>query len=495
MSATGEEGSGSSWARLVPGSADLVLVAALLVTLPLGIYAEDLWWLLAAGREMVATGWVPTENLFSFTAPDQPWVHHEWGFALAAWLTLERLGVACLMAARALLFAATLWLLHRQATRGGRVILPLLMTGATFLLLYGQATVRPWLLAYLLFTTELTLLWRRTRVGWRSGAALCGLMLLWANTHGSWMLGLGVLWLEVGAWLVRRPRDVPVVPVAAAVCTALTFMNPYGHRLHLLVADYLRGHPFQELIVEWGPPDPASFTTWVFAAFLAFTAWAVLRARGKLHTPGVILLLLLAAMTLRSARNAGLFAIAATMLLSRDMGAFLPQPGPWIEALARRERAYQVMARRWQGGVAGWLVVVAVLGVFVWRGRSASIDDFTAPEHCPARELLALADRGTPRVAAHFQWGGCAIYQGWPELQVFYDQRNDPYPDEVLADFMTLHTASEGWEDVLDEHGVDAVIWRPDEDLASALDQRPGWIDVTQTPGVAVFVREGPERR
>ena len=116
MGTTTRPDSARGLARLVPGAGDLVLVAALLLALPLGIYAEDLWWLLAAGREMATTGQVIAENLFSFTAPEQPWIHHEWGFALAAWLTVDRLGVAWLMAARALLFSATLWLVHRQAT-------------------------------------------------------------------------------------------------------------------------------------------------------------------------------------------------------------------------------------------------------------------------------------------------------------------------------------------------------------------------------------------
>ncbi len=472
----------------MPGAGDLVLLTALLLTLPLGVFAGDLWWLLAAGREMVASGQVPAENLFSFTAPQHPWTHHEWGFALGAQLIVEHLGTAWLLALRSLLLGATLWLLHRQATRGGAVILPLLMTGATFLLLFAQATVRPWLVANLLLTAQLALLWRRDGPSWRQGLLLCGILLLWTNTHGSWMLGLGILWLETIFWVLRRPRGAPVLPVVALVSTALTFVNPYGPRLHQLVLGYLRGHPFQQLVAEWGPPDPAQLTTWVFAALLALGSWGMWRGRGKLHPAGMALVVLLAAMTLRSARNAGIFAIAATLLLSRDLDAWLPPARGW---LAQRIQHYRMLARRWPGGPLGWCLALAVLALFVWHHRGRPIEHFTSPEHCPISEIQALAERGAERVAPHFQWGGCTIWAGGPQLRVFYDQRNDPYPESVMVDFMTLHTASEGWEAILDEYAVDAILWREGEALERALRERPGWQDVSTTAGVAVYVREG----
>src|SRR5436305_1343076 len=38
----------------------------------------DLWWHLANGRLIVATGSIPHLDLYSFSAAGHPWVMHEW---------------------------------------------------------------------------------------------------------------------------------------------------------------------------------------------------------------------------------------------------------------------------------------------------------------------------------------------------------------------------------------------------------------------------------
>jgi len=38
----------------------------------------DLWGHLFFGREIVQSGQLPLRNLYSFTAPDHPWINHEW---------------------------------------------------------------------------------------------------------------------------------------------------------------------------------------------------------------------------------------------------------------------------------------------------------------------------------------------------------------------------------------------------------------------------------
>ena len=50
--------------------------AAVIVRSPIG--DPDVWWVAAAGREMLRTGGVLRHNLFSFTEPDHAWLMHEW---------------------------------------------------------------------------------------------------------------------------------------------------------------------------------------------------------------------------------------------------------------------------------------------------------------------------------------------------------------------------------------------------------------------------------
>src|SRR2546426_8111686 len=102
-------------------------------------------------------------------------------------------------------------------------------------------SVRPQVFTYLFFTFLLVVLDRvftapgRGRLLW----ILPPLFALWANTHGGFVAGLGVLWLYVGVHgllgLARRGwSESPQVfnQCAAAVLAALaTLVNPYGMRL------------------------------------------------------------------------------------------------------------------------------------------------------------------------------------------------------------------------------------------------------------------------
>src|ERR1700678_1471348 len=57
-----------------------VLATAMLVVAVTPIHDTDVWWVAAAGRDMLAHHAVPRENLFSFVEPTHPWVMHEWLF-------------------------------------------------------------------------------------------------------------------------------------------------------------------------------------------------------------------------------------------------------------------------------------------------------------------------------------------------------------------------------------------------------------------------------
>src|SRR5438034_1098139 len=61
----------------------------------------DLWWHLANGRLMLATGSIPHVDLYSFSAAGHPWVMHEWLADLAMYLLYRVGGLPWLVAAYA----------------------------------------------------------------------------------------------------------------------------------------------------------------------------------------------------------------------------------------------------------------------------------------------------------------------------------------------------------------------------------------------------------
>src|SRR2546430_5927451 len=58
----------------------------------------DLWWHLANGRVIIATGTIPHVDLYSFSAAGQPWVMHEWLADLMMYLLYQLGGLPLLVA-------------------------------------------------------------------------------------------------------------------------------------------------------------------------------------------------------------------------------------------------------------------------------------------------------------------------------------------------------------------------------------------------------------
>ncbi|MBE0564674.1 MAG: hypothetical protein IH621_01850, partial [Krumholzibacteria bacterium] len=70
--------------RLQPGHAALLL--PLVTALLLGWHSladRDVWFHARAGQDLLAEGRLVQVNRYSFTAPDHPWLNHEWLFQAA----------------------------------------------------------------------------------------------------------------------------------------------------------------------------------------------------------------------------------------------------------------------------------------------------------------------------------------------------------------------------------------------------------------------------
>jgi hypothetical protein len=91
-------------------------------------------------------------------------------------------------------------------------------------------------------------------------------------------------------------------------------------------------------------------------------------------------------------------------------------------------------------------------------------------------------------------WAGYLIEQAWPQQTVFYDDRYDMYPLAMNADYMKLLDAQPGWQNVLDLHGVDVVMWPTRQALSQLLAIDPHWRKTFGDDKAVVFVRRPASR-
>jgi hypothetical protein len=99
---------------------------------------------------------------------------------------------------------------------------------------------------------------------------LPNMFLLWANLHGTFVVGLAVLGLHtIGRAIERGPRDREVrrLVVLGVFCGLATWINPHGPLLYKDVLGF-SGHPNLQTMKEWWPMERANCGPWAMSLVL-----------------------------------------------------------------------------------------------------------------------------------------------------------------------------------------------------------------------------------
>ena len=457
-----------------------------------GFTDPDFWWHLRTGQFIVETGSIPKADPFSFTAAGSHWIAHEWLSDLLMYTTESAVGYWGNVILFAALAVAALLVMHRLLLRMGvspRVALGLVVLGGTMSLPYW--TVRPQVFSWLFTAIFLYTLYLR-RIDPRTALwHLPPLMLLWANLHAGYVIGLVVLglWLTATAaerviW--RQPHDLRVPVLVFVASFAATAVNPNGLALLTYPLTYLApGNASQRFIAEWQSPDFHSPAHWPLAIGIVAVMLVGVRAHGRnLFSLGLAVVFTL--MTLISARHQPLFAL----VLMPVMGSVLREQWRW----ARQEDADPPAPR---GSLAiNWsILAVAALVLALFMGRSPRLQLRGSPltsgvfDYPVAGANFIRDNYPNARMFNTYHWGGYLINELYPNQRVFIDGRADMYGDTFVEEYSRVVHLQPGWRDVLAQYDIDLVIIEEDSPLAAALAEVPDWRLAFSDPVEAVFVR------
>lgn len=460
----------------------------------------------ATGYWIVENGEIPRVDPFS-TTHEGEWFAFQWladiGFAwlhsVAGWSGLLLLSVLLIGAAHVLLY-------RFLVRRGANPLVSFLAVLAAAVTSSAHWLARPLLwtslcLALMTICLEEVLCGRRARA-WL--AALPPLVLLWANLHGGFLVGIAVVaCYALGTLLQARPWDRGVGPgsraersrtflvplgLTFAGCVAASLINPWGWRLPLHLATFAAGQQSgRASIAEWAPAgldDRSGLILLVFllacAAALVFRllaadapeASAAGQARPCPFHPGAALAFVLtAAMALLSIRHVKVVAVFGALVLADGVShawrrRSSPTAGAEWDQLGRAEA---------RTGGALFLASLLALGVYLgvaqpkWIGYDR--------DRFPAGMVRRMRDGViTPRgpVFAPSEWGGFVILE-WPRARVFVDGRWDMYGRAFMDRFLDIWAARPGWADALEQADVHWALLPPDAPLQQPLRAHPDW--------------------
>jgi hypothetical protein len=441
----------------------------------------DLWGHVRFGRDIVATGTIPSHDLYSFTS-DRPWVNHEWlaevgmygAYALGGGAGL----VALKMSIVAVVLACALMILRRRQWRpvDHDFLIVVLVLG----ILPRATTVRPQLFSLALFAILLLLLTMADRGKPRLLIAVPFVFAAWANLHGGFIAGLFVLAVWVAARIWQEPQKAFPLIAIGLLSTAATLLTPYGGDLWRFLWSTVRTS--RSHIADWRPvyADPNNLFCWLVVLLTALLSmW---RVRGRVDSGFLSILLLLCAATLRIGRVDALFAISVVMFLGPSFGR------------APRETA----SPTWRPSIAAMAALILLAGPAVFARRVSCIGPYSTTPGLlarlvnarpgvvgmPEREAAAVLRQQRGRLLVFFDWGEYAIWH-FPDLKVSFDGRRETVYSDALIE---QHAQFYGGSTALARLWQPDVIWLPTSLATVGLLEREGWHAAFRGPVSTVLV-------
>jgi hypothetical protein len=405
-------------APLLAIGAPLALLAVALALVAPSLVVQDSWLALVAGREVAEHG-LPHADHLTALASGHRWIDQQWLAQLILFEATRLGGVGVAFALCILATLAAFALLFHVAYRRGcspvalLVFLPLAVGASPWgLQLRTQSFALP------LFALVLWLLERNAPL-----AALPAIA-VWANVHGSAVIGVALLAAYAAARRSRRAL------VAAALAPLALLASPYALDLPGYYRLMLVDPPFGHAIREWNRTTPSGLTALFFLLVAVAVALALLR-RGRLTLFDRLVLALTIVLGLDAMRGIVWFGLAALALLP---------------PLATRRPG----AARFEGSAATLFVLVAAVTVAGAIAVAAARPAHAYERRFPAALLPVVARSAAGGVV--FADEPTADWLLWrlPSLRgrIAYDVRFEILTRPQIARLIAWHGFGRGWSAV-----------------------------------------------
>jgi hypothetical protein len=274
--------------------------------------------------------------------------------------------------------------------------------------------------------------------------------------------------------------------VVAAVSFAVVAINPNGWQMWTYPFRTVGIGALRDYIQEWRSPDFHLSMTWPFVAMLLLTLAAAARSGRRADWTDLALVGLWAAWSLFAGRNIGLYGLLTVPALARyadaAWGHYLPAGGA---SPLSRKRIFSLL--NWSLLV---LVIAAAL-VKIALPLSPQANLKAEEESLPAGAVRFIqANKPAGPLFNSYNWGGYLIYKLWPAYPVYIDGRTDLYDDTFIRRYVDIVVANDGWQQTLDQDGINLVLIENNSVLDKFLKISPAWQEMYRDQMAVIFTRK-----
>lgn len=462
----------------------------------------DTGWHIRTGDWILQHRAVPRTDLFSFTKSGQPWFAWEWGSDIGMSLLHRACGLAGLTFVTLTLLCVISALLFRLVRRySGSDFLALALTVVAICGSMLHWLARPHLISWLLLLIFSHLILSAERGDIKALRWLPVLSGLWANLHGGFFIGIILLLTTAAGIGVReifaaQPSWTRLIPAwrfirTAFWCALATLVNPYGWNLHKHIWSYLRDSKLLDNITEFQSISFHHPGAIFFELSLLFGLATVTWCAAHRRFGDCISTLLWAHMALLSGRNIPIFLLIATPFIACMLAdafertrtlALFSKLADEIGSIAEEFRSLERVERCY--ALSGFALLVIGL---LFSSHATRFDSHFEKENFPLTAIPSLQKAGASRIFTYDQWGDYLIYRFYPRQKVFVDGRSDFFGTDLVTTYQHIVSARYDCETQLQRFGIDTVLIKPDEALATVLKRSGHWNLIFDDGKAAIF--------
>lgn len=432
----------------------IAIMAVLFFARAFWVLDPDFGWHIASGQYILEHG-IPATDIYSYTMPTFSWIHHEWLSDCLNYLVYHYLGgYGALAVLYAALWTASFWLV----SRGTQYRLVVVLAAVVALPFSGVRAVT-WTVFFCAILISLVYSRRRRHVL----ALIPPLFLIWANMHGSFVIGLVYL-----AWqtIARRSRRLAVITACSILATMVT---PYGPLMYVEVVRTIADTSLRSRISEWqalGLAIGPGLLTGLWLGLRSIQPGSWITKYGRFE-------LLLLVMSFGSVRHLPIFALFT------------------IASINRMTRHYPLSMKRPRIPVQRFAIAVVVLalasiGILCTSAYYGQTGD---REH-PYPRQIAQSLHETPcrgNVFAHYNFGGYLIWRV-PDQKLYIDGRMPSWQQgsfKAMDTYLQIIDDPAVQQEQFTRYNIACVVWHDNTPFVHRLESQ-GWTVVEREPNTDI---------
>ena len=482
----------------------IVIVFIAIFTMAVRIPTDtDTWWHMRSGQYIFEQMSLYEADPFSHTRQGHSWIYPKGGHIF--WYGLYAAGDWALVSlVLAAIVTLSFWFIWRQIEPDTNVFITAcaMILGAIVSSVVWVA--RPQMISFLLTAITAWLLHRYKQQNKPLLPWLPLILLVWANVHGGYAIGL----MLIAAYLLgeavnnlTRHSEDPVVSWARlrhlllvmGLSLAAVVVNPYTWQMWWYPFQTVGISALRDFIQEWQSPNFHLNFVQPFAVMLLLLLGAMARANRRADWADLALTAMWALWALFAARNIAIFGLVITPVLAKYANlAWNIQWNTWGRRPPFSPRSGRTNR---QQSLLNWLllalVTVAALGKIALP-LTPQANREAEEKTLPTKALAFIqAEQPPGPMFNSYNWGGYLIFKLWPDYPVYIDGRTDLYDNDFIRRYLGIMLADDGWQQKLDDDGINLIVIETNSVLDKFLRQSSEWAELHRDGMAVIFGRRG----